>query len=184
MVDQYSLPIPEDLLATLANRHKFSKMDLRQAYLQLQLEESSRQHVTTNTHQGLYRYTQLPFGTASTPAIFQILILSILQGVPDTVCYFDDILITGKDEEDHSKNLNKVLTNLEKHSLLLGKSKCTFIAQSVKYLGHMITDEGVRVLPNWGNSQCSPNIKCPKVKVIVRAAKLLWQIYSQSSQHP
>ena len=70
-VDQYPLPKPEDLFATLANGSRFTKLDLSQAYLQLKLDDASMQYVTVNTHQGLYQYTRLPFGVASAPAIFQ-----------------------------------------------------------------------------------------------------------------
>ncbi len=70
-VDQYPLPKPEELFATLANGHKFTKLDLRQAYLQLQLVMSPPENLSRscNTHQGLYQYTRLPFGIASAPAI-------------------------------------------------------------------------------------------------------------------
>ncbi len=145
-VDQYPLPKPEDLFATLANGHKFTKLDLRQAYLQLQLDESSRKYVTINTHQGLYQYTRLPFGIASAPAIFQRLMDTILQGVPNVVCYIDDILVTGNSEDDHLNNLNEVLSRLEKHGFRLKKDKCKFMTNSVEYLGHQIDREGIRAL--------------------------------------
>ena len=69
-VDQYPLPRPADLLASLNGGQKFTKLDLTAAYQQILLEESSRQFVTINTHKGLFRYTRLPFGVASAPAIF------------------------------------------------------------------------------------------------------------------
>ena len=69
-VDQYPLPKPEDLLASIAGGAKFLKIDLTQVYLQLQLEEESREFVTMNTHIGLYRYTHLPFGISSAPENF------------------------------------------------------------------------------------------------------------------
>ena len=147
-VDQYPLPKPEDLFATLANGKRFSKLDLSQAYLQLQLDESSMPYVTINTHQGLYQYTRLPFGVASAPAVFQRLMETILQGIPGVVCYIDDILVTGKDEEDHLHNLDEVLSRLEKHGFQLKKSKCTFLAKSVEYLGHRIDKDGISELPN------------------------------------
>ena len=80
IIDQYPLPKPEDLFATLANGTQFSKLDLSQAYLQLQLDDASMPYVTVNTHQGLYQYTRLLFGVASAPAIFQRLMDTILQG--------------------------------------------------------------------------------------------------------
>jgi hypothetical protein len=53
-VDQYPLPKPEDLFATLAGGKVFTKFDLSQAYLQLKLDEDSTAYITINTHQGLY----------------------------------------------------------------------------------------------------------------------------------
>ena len=61
-VDQYSLPRPDDLLATLAGGQKFTKLDLRQAYQQLRLDDQSKPLTTINTHKGLYQYTRLPYG--------------------------------------------------------------------------------------------------------------------------
>ena len=69
---------PDDLFATLSRGAVFSKLDLSQAYLQYQLDEESSKYVTINTHQGLYRYTRLPFGVASAPALFQKLMDTIL----------------------------------------------------------------------------------------------------------
>ena len=44
-------------------------MDLASAYQQIVLDEDPREYITINTHKGLFRYTRLPFGVASTPAI-------------------------------------------------------------------------------------------------------------------
>ena len=147
-VDQYPLPKPEDLFATLSNGQEFSKLDLSQTYLQLKLDELSRPYTTINTHQGLYQYTRLPFGIASAPAIFQRLMDTILQGIPGVVCYIDDILVTGKDQEEHLQNLNEVFSRLEKHGFRLKREKCTLLAKSVEYLGHSITKDGISALPD------------------------------------
>ena len=147
-IDQYPLPKPEDLFATLANGKRFSKIDLSQAYLQLQLDESSTKYVTINTHQGLYRYTRLPFGVASAPAIVQKLMDTILQGVEGVICYIDNILVTGINEDEHLSNLEEVFARLEKHGFRLKKGKCQFLANSVEYLGHQIDSEGVKAMPS------------------------------------
>ena len=88
-VDQYPLPKPEDLIATLAGGKKFSKLDLSQDYQQLPLDAESTKYmyVTFNTHRGLYCYTCLPFGVASTPARFQKLMDTVPQGIPHVICY-------------------------------------------------------------------------------------------------
>ena len=64
-VDQYPLPCPEDLMSSLTVGLKFDKLDLTSAYQQMLLDEAPREYVTINTHCGLYRYTRLPFGIAS-----------------------------------------------------------------------------------------------------------------------
>ena len=78
-IDQHPLPKPDELFAALTGGHKFTVLDLSQAYQQLKLHEDSKKYVTINTHQGLYCYTRLPFGVASAPAIFQRTMDSILQ---------------------------------------------------------------------------------------------------------
>ena len=65
-------------------------------------------YVIINTHQGLYCYTQLPFGMASAPALFQKLMDMVLQGIPGVACYFDHILVSGKDEESDLQTLAEV----------------------------------------------------------------------------
>ena len=111
-VDQYPLPRPANLMASLTGGQKFSKIDLTSAYQQMILEEESRQYVTINTHRGLYRFTRLPFGIASAPAILQKAMDSILQGVINTICYIDDILVTGRSDQEHMKILGEVLSRL------------------------------------------------------------------------
>ena len=107
------------------------------------LDADSQELTTINTEKGLFSYTRLPFGISAASAIFQRTIDTILQGIPQTVAYLDDILITGKDQEDHLKNLNAVLHRLEEHGLRLRKDKCTFMEPTVTYLGHMIDSQGI-----------------------------------------
>ena len=110
-VDCHPLPKPQELLATLAGRKKFTRLDLLSAYLQMELEKESRNYVTINTHLGLYRYTRLPFGIASAPAIFQRSMDAILQGIPLVICYLDDLLVTRESDQEHLQNLQQVLSH-------------------------------------------------------------------------
>ena len=88
-IDQYLLLKPEDLFASLAGGTKFSKIDLTSAYQQLCLDEESQGLTTVNTHRGLYKYTRLPFGVASAPAMFQQVMDTVLQGLPNVICYLE-----------------------------------------------------------------------------------------------
>ena len=85
-VDQYPLPKVDNLLATLAGGKCFTKLDLKQAYLQLELHPDSQEYCAVNTHRGLYQFKRLPFGIASASALFQR-VDTILQGVPGTIFY-------------------------------------------------------------------------------------------------
>ena len=112
-VDQHPLPNPEELFVELSGGEKFSKLDLSRA-------EDSREYVTINTHKGLYR---LPFEVSSASAIFQSKIEQVLQGIPMVVCRVDDILISGKNDQEHLIHLNEVLARLERAGLRLKLSK-------------------------------------------------------------
>ena len=81
-VDQYPLPTAQDLHVTLAGEKKFSKLDLSLAFLQLELRPDSLKYCMLNTHRKLYHFTCLPVGIASTPAVFQKMMDTILQGIP------------------------------------------------------------------------------------------------------
>ena len=155
-LDRYPIPKVDDLFATLANGVVFSKLDLSHAYQQLPLTEDSKKFVVINTHKGLFRFTRLPFGISSAPAIFQRVMESILQGIPKVVVYLDDILVAGDSVEEHLRLLDKVLDRLQKAGLRARKNKCQFMVSEVSYLGHRIDKDGLHPLDD-------------KVKAIVEA---------------
>ena len=133
-VEHYPLPKPQDLFASLTGGQKFTKLDLQQAYLQLPLEEESQKYVTVNTHRGLFQYTRLPFGITTAPSVFQKTMDTMLQGLKGVVCYVDDILVTGEDDNSHLENLQHVLERLQSAGLRLKRSKCSFLQSSIEYL--------------------------------------------------
>ena len=112
LIDQYPLPKPSDLMTFLTGGQRFSKLDLCSAYQQIVLDDEASKLVVINTHQGLYKYTTLPFGVASAPAIFQKTMDGILQGIPHCICYLDNILVTGRSDKEHVENLKRVLQSL------------------------------------------------------------------------
>ena len=97
-LDNYPIPMTEDLLGTLGGGNKFTKLDMSQAYQQLLLDEESEKFTTINTHKGLYQYNRPPFGVSSAPGIFQRTMENLLQGIPHVVVRVDDILVSGKDD--------------------------------------------------------------------------------------
>ena len=143
-LDTYPLPKIDDLFSQLAGGKHFSKLDLANAYLQIALDEESKQYVVINTHKGLYRYNCLPFGIHSAPVIFQRTIESILKSIPHVSVYIDDILVTGSMEAGHLQTLDRVLTQLYAAVVRLRQDKCAFMLKQVDYLGHSISAEGLK----------------------------------------
>ncbi|CAG2233162.1 Uncharacterized protein K02A2.6 [Mytilus edulis] len=95
-LDNYPIPKTEDLYATLGGGQEYTKLDLNQAYQQIELDEDSKRYVTINTHKGLFRYNRLPYGVASSPGIFQRTLENVVQGIANVLVRVDDILITVK----------------------------------------------------------------------------------------
>ena len=145
VVDQYPIPIPAEMFSSLAGGKMFSKIDLKDAYNQLRVDEESQKWLVINTHKELFKYRRLPFGISSAPAIFQRTIAKVLEGVRGICIYMDDILISGKDEQVHMQNLSQVFQKLQQHGFRIRRDKCSFCQPSVQYLGHIIDRSGIRV---------------------------------------
>ena len=165
--EQYTLPKIEDIFANLGCGKRFSKIDLRQAYLQLPLDDKSRLLTTINTHKGLYVYNRLVFGITSSPAIWQKTIDRILQGAKGVQCNQDDMIITGENDEEHLQNLAEVLKRLEDHGLKANKDKCLFFQDQVIYCGFKISKDGLHKMPD--KVEAVVNAPTPENKTQLRA---------------
>lgn len=142
-IEQYPLPKIADIFASLGGGQKFSKIDLTQAYLQMEVDETSRHLLTINTHKGLFCLNRLPFGIASAPAIRQRAMDQVLANIPKTKCILDDMIITGLTDEEHLHNLSLVLQRLEQYGLRANLDKCEFFKDQISYCGHMIDKDGL-----------------------------------------
>ncbi|CAF2039059.1 unnamed protein product [Rotaria magnacalcarata] len=159
-INQYPLPKPNDLFVALNGGMLFSKIDLSEAYLQVELDDTSKELLVINTHKGLFRYNRLPFGVASAPSIFQEIMNKMLSGLEATVCYLDDIIITGKNKIDHLNNLSKVFARIKDYGFHINKNKCKFLQNHVEYLGFIVDKNGVHTSPS--KTQAIINMPEPK----------------------
>ncbi|KAL3121318.1 hypothetical protein niasHT_008300 [Heterodera trifolii] len=81
-LNRHPLPRPDDIYAALNGAAYFSNLDLRDAYLQMELDQESKDLCVINTHRGLFQCKRLPFGVKSAPSIFQHLMDKICAGIP------------------------------------------------------------------------------------------------------
>ena len=73
--------------------------------------------------------------------------LYILHRVLQTLCFIDDILITGSSEEEHLKNLEEVVSRLQTYGVQLKKGTCSFMKKYVEYLGNQVDASGIKANP-------------------------------------
>ncbi|XP_039590611.1 uncharacterized protein K02A2.6-like [Polypterus senegalus] len=174
--DVYPLPTVAEMFSTLAGGVIFTKLDLKQAYQQLVLDEPSAELLTINTHRGLYRAQRLQFGVSTAVAIFQRFMDTLLAGIPGVQPYLDDILITGKTPEEHDTRLEKVLCRISEVGLRLQKEKCVFAATEVEFLGFRVDKEGIH--PTSEKVEAIMNAPAPRNKTQLQAFLGLLNFYS------
>ncbi|XP_062535161.1 uncharacterized protein K02A2.6-like [Armigeres subalbatus] len=120
---RYPMPVVEDLFDTLQGGKLFSKLDLKSAYNQLELEEESRKMLGWSTHKGIYYVNRLPFVTQPACAIFQEVLEKLLQECPGCINFLDDVLVTSATVSEHLKNLARVLSKLLEAGFRLNREK-------------------------------------------------------------
>lgn len=146
LVDRYPLPKFDDILFALNGAQFFSKIDLSQAYNQIELDESKK-FTVVNTHRGLFCYNRLVFGLSSSPSIFQRLMTNLFRGIPNVAVFIDDVIVGGKTKTEHLETLQLVFQRLLDNGLRLKKSKCIFLVREVTYLGYIVSKDGVKADP-------------------------------------
>ena len=139
---RYLIPTVEEISQELNGAKFFSKLDLAQAYHQLELDESSRFITTFSTHVGLYRYKRLNFGTNAAAEVFQHTLQTVLQGLPGVRNLADDIIIFGNTRNEHDQALSCCLTRLSENGLTLNATKCKLLTSSLSFFGQVFSAEG------------------------------------------
>lgn len=156
--DHYPLPQIEDIFASLSGAKIFCVLDLRDAFQQIEVAESSQELLTVNTHLGLFRYRRLVFGISLAPTYFQSVMDQILKNLKGVVCFIDDVLIGGNTFNECMENLMQVVTRLNEYNVRVNRDKCKFFIEKVEYLGHVISGDGI-----------SPSLN--KVKAVLNAPR-------------
>lgn len=143
--DAHPLPHQADVLAALGGNALFCTMDLTSGYYNIPLHEEDKKFTAFSSPLGLHEYNRLPQGLCNSPATFMRMMLTIFgdQNFMSLLCYLDDLLVFGKTEEECLQRLELVFQRLRDHNLKLSPSKCMFLRRSVKFLGHIISQDGV-----------------------------------------
>ena len=166
--DSYPLPRIDDCLDSLAGSHRFSSMDLASGYWQIPMAEKDKPKTAFVTKSGLYEFNVLPFGLTNAPSTFERTMEVILQGCQWKTCliYLDDIIVFGKNHNQHIQRLAEVMDKLQQAGLKLKPSKCQFFQKSLLFLGHMVSEQGIttdpakiEALKSWPNPKSVKDVR-------------------------
>lgn len=171
--DSYPMPNLSSLLDSLSKARYMSKIDLKNAFLQVPLSDESSKDITSFIvpGRGLFRFKVMPFGLTNSPATFQRLVDKLFGPdlFPFVIAYLDDILIVTPDFETHCRLLQEVFHRLQKAGLKVNADKCDFCCQEIKYLGYVVTPEGLSTDPD----KVAPVINFPPPKTIRQLRRFL-----------
>jgi hypothetical protein len=148
--NKYPLPRIDILFDQLVGAKVFSKIELRSGYHQIKIKPSDIPKTAISTRYGLYKYLVISFGFTSAPAYFMYLMDYVFMPELDkfVIVFIDNILIYSKNLEDHARHLHIILQRLREHHLYAKFSKCEFWLDTVKFLGHTISSDGISVDPS------------------------------------
>ena len=142
--ERFPIPQIQDLLRQLSGAKMFSTLDLRKAYWQIRLSEGSREITSFKAAGKVYQFKKLPFGLASAQEANQRVMGIICEGMAGVLNYFDDVVVYGSTPEEQWRNLRAMFDTLRASGLRLNAKKCVMGVSELKFLGHVISADGVR----------------------------------------
>lgn len=146
--EHHMIPTADALIAKLGGKAVFTVLDLKDGFWHIQLDEESSKLCTFNTPFGRFKFNRLPFGISSAPEVFQKACNKVFEDIEGCEVYFDDLIIAGKDEKEHNEILSKVIARARDCGVKFNKNKIQFKSSEVKYVGHIISKDGIKPDPS------------------------------------
>ena len=146
---RWPLPRIDQLLDSLHGATVFSSLDLQSGFHQIAINEKDQPKTAFITPNGQYQWKVMGFGLCNAPSTFKKTMHTIFRPLigKGVQVYMDDLLCYGRTKEEHSRILGEVFALLDKHKLYVNASKCCFEKSELKYLGHIVSKDGIKVDP-------------------------------------
>lgn len=160
--EHFKIPTLDEILSKIGEANYFSTVDCSSGFWQIQLDKESSKLCTFNTPFGRYKFLRMPYGISSAPEVFTKRIKQIYDSIPGVDTYVDDILIWGKTIDEHNARLEAVLKIAKDNNLRFNKAKCKFGLTEIKYMGHIISNKGIK--PDQTKVEAIKNMSVPQNK--------------------
>ncbi|KAG1972065.1 interleukin-1 receptor accessory protein-like 1-A [Pimephales promelas] len=147
--DAYALPNLEEAFSALRGAKWFSVLDLKSGYYQIEVEEKDKHKTAFVCPLGFWEFNRMPQGITNAPSTFQRLMEKCMGDInlTEVLVFLDDLIIFSETLEEHEIRLLHVLNRLKEYGLKLSVEKCKFLQTSVRYLGHVVSQNGVETDP-------------------------------------
>ena len=146
--DAYPIPHLHDLAANLSGCKFFSKIDLVKGYHQVPVRAEDVPKTAIATPFGLFEFLRMPFGLKNAAQMFQRLMDNVTAQLPGVFAYIDDMLVASPSAEEHERHLRQLFHAIRRFGLVINASKCVFGVREIDFLGHHVSAQGIRLLPD------------------------------------
>jgi hypothetical protein len=148
--DAYPLPRVDECLDALAGAKWFGSMDLNAGFWQIGMAPEDKEKTAFWTSFGLYQFTVMPFGLVNSPSGFERLTEDVLRGLQwkELLLYMDDIISVCSTFEEWLCRLERIFIRLKEANLKLKPTKCYFFQKHIRFLGHIVSEDGISTEPD------------------------------------
>lgn len=168
IADKFPIPNIDEILDKMGKAMYFTTLDLAKGFMQIEVHPDDIQKTAFSTSSGHYEYLRMPFGLCNAPATFQRLMNHVLAEHIGKICfvYLDDIIIFSTSLQNHLESIEKIFKSLRNANLKVQLDKSEFLKHETEYLGHIISDQGVR--PNPRKTDVIKSSPIPKTQKQIR----------------
>ena len=144
----HKIPTLEELNPEFAEARVFSKMDAKAGYWSIHLDEASQEITTFQTPFGRYCYRRLPFGLCVSQDLFQQAMDRILARAQGCVGIADDVVVYGRHNTEHDKNLLRLMQIAKEEGLVFNSKKCVIKTNEIVFFGSVYGKDGIKPDPS------------------------------------